>query len=857
MLSLGSSFHGMLNPSAPLWVEVWVAGQYIRQTSREDTLSEVRSEASTMVADDTLSSGCLTYQWSSSLGKVLPKVGQCVLVPLRQKNHVLGVIVGITHVPPAFMTRPVQQVYQDYFLFDASYHTYLAWVSMYYGVSLQECMTMALPSAVLVAPVVKYAPYQSEGLLLREGTHQAQVYQALQTLYAQSATPKTLAQIQLKLRQDSTMPSLKKAQLLRALETLVQKQYIVRSMAPEWSVARAVSPRKTATAINLSQLAQAPVLTAEQAHVLETLRQQDDMQRVQGMVVPQLLHGVTGSGKTEIYLQRILDVLTQALEENPSKPVQVLVLVPEIVLTTQLLQRFEARIGRGAVKPWHSKLSTSERQATWYGVYTGKVSCVLGARSAVWLPFKRLRLIILDECHESSFRQDTLAPRYDARLLAMYQAHHHQAQLILGSATPTVEQLYYALTLKTWGYHRLAERPTHHPLPEVHFIDPLTHPNERYLELPTPKVSETLTQEEMTQSPSQVWQQALSRTLVKKLRHTLQQGHQAVLLLNRRGYHQVLFCEACRTTLQCPHCSVSLTLHKFYIQKMAQYVAVCHQCDYRMPQPASCPSCDMPSLKPFGGGSQKLEETLQTFVPEARIARLDRDTTQRKHAVSEVLQQMQEGTLNTLIGTQMIAKGLDLPKVSLVGVLEADATLWMPDFQMNERVFQLVTQVAGRAGRGDVAGEVYIETMQPQHPVLQYAKAQDTLGFYAWERSEHREPLRYPPYSQLARWIFSSPHITPLESLQQTLQQALEAYPELPPPLGPVACPIAKLQNRWRCHWVWKLPPASAMLPERLQPSQAHAHLIHVTQTLQQTYQPLLNAHEIRWLLELDPISLR
>jgi primosomal protein N' (replication factor Y) len=546
---------------------------------------------------------------------------------------------------------------------------------------------------------------------------------------------------------------------------------------------------------------------------------------------------------------------------------QILILVPEIVLTTQLLARFEARIGKGCVKPWHSQLTDTQRQTTWYGVLHGKVTCVLGARSSVWLPFQSLKLIVVDECHETSFRQETFSPRYDARTLAMYLAHTHQAQLILGSATPSMAQLYEALDTQNWGYHRLSERPTAQALPKVHFIDKLANPNEAFLDPPssissdaesTTEAPVSLMQPSLEAPPSKpIWQDALSRTLVKRLRQTLQQGQQAILLLNRRGYHKVLFCENCRTTLQCPQCSVSLTLHAFKDQHTTRYVAVCHQCDYRLPQPTPCPVCDTPKLKPFGGGSQKLEETLQTFVPEILLARLDRDTTQRKAAVSEALQKMQAGTLNTLIGTQMIAKGLDLPEVTLVGVLEADSTLWMPDFQVNERVFQLITQVAGRAGRGKQAGEVYIETVQPQHPVLQFAKHQDTLGFYAWEKTEHRQPLGYPPFSQLARWVFSCPDAHKLEALQQQLRPLVGAFERLPMPLGPVACPIAKLQNRWRCHWVWKLPPAPATLPECLTPTPAHQALIQCTHDLQRHFQTYLMTHGIRWILEIDPLTLK
>ena len=404
---------------------------------------------------------------------------------------------------------------------------------------------------------------------------------------------------------------------------------------------------------------------------------------------PILLHGVTGSGKTEIYLHALYHVLQ---EGNTG-----MFLVPEIGLTSQMLRRCRAVFG-DQVAILHSELSTGEFLDEWQRIENGKAKIVLGARSAVFAPLPQLKLIILDEEHENAYKQDS-GLRYDARVLALMRMRLNKGQVIFGSATPRIEAYFHAQQ-KKWHYLSLPQRVHERPMPPVLLVD-------------------------MRQEQARENFGALSHPLKRALEETLEKKEQAILLLNRRGYSNSWLCRDCGEAVGCPLCAVGLTYHRH------ENVLKCHYCDYRKKPPTECPSCHSPKIQGFGLGTQKLEELLLKLFKGCRTIRMDRDTTTEKNAHSHLLQRFGSGEADILIGTQMVAKGLDFPRVTLVGILAADMALNLPDFRASERTFQLLTQAAGRAGRSDLEGRIVLQTYAPEHPAIQFALKHDYAGFYA------------------------------------------------------------------------------------------------------------------------------
>lgn len=417
-----------------------------------------------------------------------------------------------------------------------------------------------------------------------------------------------------------------------------------------------------------------------------------------------LLQGVTGSGKTEVYLQVIDQVLAMGKTA--------IMLVPEISLTPQVTNRFIARFGQ-KVAILHSGLSDGEKYDEWRKIQAGHAQVVVGARSAIFAPLKNLGAIIIDEEHEATYKQDS-SPRYHARDVAKLRADYNHAVLVLGSATPSLESrarasrsLYGLLTLN----QRANPQAT---LPQIHVID----------------FRDYIGQQEATN---------FTPLLLDKIRERLARKEQVVLMLNRRGYSSFVMCRDCGTVDECPNCDISLTLH------MDTKTMNCHYCGFQKEIPHQCPNCQSRSIRYYGTGTQKAYDELQELLPEARILRMDVDTTRKKGAHEELLSQFGQQKADILLGTQMIAKGLDFPNVTLVGVLNADTALNLPDFRSSERTFQLLTQVAGRAGRAEKEGEVVIQTYNPNHYAISFAKNQDYEGFYAYEMSI-RHKLGYPPY---------------------------------------------------------------------------------------------------------------
>jgi primosomal protein N' (replication factor Y) (superfamily II helicase) len=486
-----------------------------------------------------------------------------------------------------------------------------------------------------------------------------------------------------------------------------------------------------------------------------------------------LLHGVTGSGKTEVYLQAIEEVIRFGR--------QAIVLVPEISLTPQTKQRFQARFDRVAVL--HSHLSDAERHWHWEQIAAGGVQVVVGARSAVFAPTPHLGMIVLDEEHEGSFKQDK-APRYHARDVALERASSEGVPLVLGSATPSLESWQRAAT----GQYRLVELPERvegRPLPDVVTVD-------------------------LRQNVSR-WQPkgAIGRPLEQAMRRALEDGGQVILLLNRRGFSTHIQCPACGVVVKCPNCDLALTHHREFER------AVCHYCDHEMPAPQHCPECRFMGIRYSGQGTQRLEMEVKGKFGEFPCLRMDADTMKSPGSHDKALAKFRDGAVRILLGTQMIAKGLDFPNVTLVGVVNADVGLHLPDFRASERTFQLVTQVAGRTGRGPRGGRVLVQTFTPEHPAIQAAVRHDYNQFAAYELPI-REGLSYPPFTSLVRLVVRGPVEKVAEEFATTIAERIrnlavslrlaekgsgeEAVAFTYKLLGPAPAPFAKLRNKYRFH---------------------------------------------------------
>ncbi|WP_137789709.1 primosomal protein N' [Bacillus sp. E(2018)] len=469
-----------------------------------------------------------------------------------------------------------------------------------------------------------------------------------------------------------------------------------------------------------------------------------------------LLHGVTGSGKTEIYLQSIQNVLDKGKEA--------IVLVPEISLTPQMVNRFKGRFG-SAVAVLHSGLSIGEKYDEWRKILRKEVSVVVGARSAIFAPFQNLGIVIIDEEHETSYKQED-HPRYHARDVAIWRGNYHSCPIVLGSATPALET--YARAQK--GRYQLAElasRVHANPMPEVTIVD---------------------MREELKNGNRSMF----SLALMDKLKNGLQKGEQSVLFLNRRGYASFILCRDCGYVAQCPHCDISLTYHKRFGELK------CHYCGYKESTPSVCPSCTSEHIRFFGTGTQKVEEELAKVLPEARVIRMDVDTTSKKGSHEKLLTAFENGEADILLGTQMIAKGLDFPKVTLVGVLAADTMLHLPDFRASEKTFQLLTQVSGRAGRHELEGKVIVQGYDTQHYSIQLASKHDYHTFYNQEM-QTRKLHQYPPFYYLGLLTFS--HLDLMQVVEASEKAATYLSKRLSQDsllLGPVTSPIARVKDRYR-----------------------------------------------------------
>lgn len=526
-----------------------------------------------------------------------------------------------------------------------------------------------------------------------------------------------------------------------------------------------------------------------------------------------LLWGVTGSGKTEVYLRAIEEVVRYGR--------QAIVLVPEISLTPQTRRRFAARLRDVAVL--HSHLSPAERHLEWQRIARGEVQVVVGARSAIFAPVKHLGLIILDEEHESTFKQET-APRYHARDVAAWRAAEAGIPLLLGTATPSLESWQRA-QCGTHELLRLPKRVENRPMPHVAVIDL------------------------RAQFLDRSFRGALSRPLTAAIQQTLAEGDQVILLLNRRGFATHIQCPACGYVAKCEHCDIALTHHREGER------AICHYCNYQISAPTQCPECQFRGIRFAGQGTQRLEAELRANFPKTSVLRMDTDSMQGIGSHEKALEAFRRGEFRVLVGTQMIAKGLDFPHVTLVGVVNADVGLHLPDFRAVERTFQLVTQVAGRTGRGNKGGRVLVQTMNPDHFMIQAAARHDFLAFARQELPQRLEH-GYPPFAHAVRLVVRGNQERDVRGFAESLAAAVRGELARRAPearvLGPGPAPIARLRGQSRYHLLIQIAdPAAAESPPADNPR--HRALREAVIAAQRE---LKTPKEVQWIADVDPIAM-
>ena len=680
-------------------------------------------------------------------GKI--QLGHRVLVPFGHRPRVEGYVIGFAEATEHERLKCVLELVDDEPILTPAQIDVARWMRDHYLCPLVQALQCFLPpGSRLRAPRVaralkkkavrlkdpQSAPAQREALAAR-APKQAEIVAAL----IQAGGSVSVSQL---LQQTGASRD--------AVRSLVEKGIVVEG---EVTVRR--DPLRARGLV-----AHRPVraLTSDQeralSHILGAMRE--------GRPQKLLLQGVTGSGKTEVYLRAI----ARAAEAGKGA----ILLVPEIALTSQAIAYVRTYFGE-RVAVLHSRLSLGERYDEWQRIYEGEVSVVVGARSAVFAPVRRLGLIIVDEEHESSYKQEE-SPRYHARDVAWARAQREGAVLVLGSATPAVE-VRWAANAGRMPLLSLPRRVHDRPLPAVETVD---------------------MREELLSGNRSMF----SRSLADRLEAALARGEQAVLFMNRRGLASFILCRECGHVPRCAHCEVSLTLH-------APGVLRCHYCDGAYELPASCPQCRGPYLRPFGGGTQRIEQEVTRLFPKARPIRMDVDTTGRKGAHDRIVEAFAQGRFNVLIGTQMVAKGLHFPNVTLVGVVSADTALNLPDFRAAERTFQLLSQVAGRAGRGERAGEVVIQTYAPDHYAVVAAAAHDYEGFLR-EELAYRKRAGYPPFSTLVRCVWSGEaEEEVIRAAHDACARVIEGFSRLGiEALGPSPAPLSRLQGRFRWHLLLK-----------------------------------------------------
>jgi primosomal protein N' (replication factor Y) (superfamily II helicase) len=700
----------------------------------------------------------LTYSIPEALeGRVAP--GSRVLVQV-QRRIVTGVALDFSARSSLAETKPIIELLDDQPILDQHLLKLAQWISQYYLASLGEVVATMLPPTSRrqsrKTVLLKDARRADAGELGKRVIAELQRYRGKVTIgtltrkFASESIGRTLARLE--------------AAGVIEIEDHLAKQN--RRKALEFTAA------DPANNFIDTQFA----LTVEQDAALQAVLERINI----GGFETFLLHGVTGSGKTEVYLrvmERVRDLGRQSL-----------IMIPEISLTPQLLDRLNARFPN-RVGVLHSALTGAQRWAQWRQIASGIVDVVIGARSAVFAPIRNLGLIVVDEEHDASYKQED-GVRYNGRDVAVVRGKQQNCPVILGSATPALES-YENCRQGRYNLLELTRRVADRPMPSIDAIDLRT-------ELHAVSASGSGT---TATGGKDVDLRLISAALAKALTENLRAGRQTLIFLNRRGFANFLQCKSCGYVWRCPHCSVTLTLH------LTQSRLSCHHCDYRRPKTDLCPECKGPTLSPVGSGTERVEQALKRLVPHARVVRMDRDTTGRRGSHEEIIRRWEKGEIDILVGTQMITKGHDVFGVTLVGAILADLSLNLPDFRAAERTFQLLSQVAGRAGRGDDPGRVIVQTYSPEHYAVEYFVAHDYKSFFTAE-SEFRRALNYPPFGRLVNLRLDGPKFSEVETKAKNLADQLRklqasnpAFGDQVEVLGPAPAPIEKLRNRYR----WQL----------------------------------------------------
>ncbi len=751
------------------------------------------------------------------------KQGMRVAVPFGKTKVYTAVVYAVHNLAPVgYETKSIDHILDEEPIITALQIKHWEWMAHYYMCSLGEIIKAALPSAFLLESetIVKLATQKSaagdslsdqEFLVFEALQHQSSLHindvrsildkknvvSIIQKLFEKGIieieetvfeqyTPKLKRYIKLS---EAYSSEEKLRELLDSLTRAPKQREVLMHLFMLKSQTK--KPIGSAMLLKKSEASAAVLKSLIDKEILEEYYQQHDRMEFSGenKEAPKtlnqaqqkayeeiktslnsnnvvLLHGVTSSGKTEIYVRLI--------EEMIASGKQVLYMLPEIALTTQLIGRLQKYFGE-RISVFHSKFSVNERVEVWKNVLARKpkAQVVIGARSSIFLPFANLGLLIVDEEHEPSFKQFSPAPRYHARDSAIVLAKIHNAKLLMGSATPSLESYHNAKTGK-FGLVTLSKRYGNVLMPEVELID----------------IKEKSRKKQMIGH--------FSDRLLEAMRETLKNGEQIILFQNRRGFSPVVECTTCGVSPQCPNCDVSLTFHQHKNQLR------CHYCGYHIAMMQSCIACGSETLDTKGFGTEQIETELKTLFPEQKIARMDQDTTKGKHAYSKLIEALENDEIDILVGTQMLAKGLDFRNIRLVGVMNADNLLNFPDFRAHERSFQLLQQVAGRAGRTQKRGKVLIQTYNPYHQILKQVSVNDYGSMYK-EQSEERYNFKYPPYYRLIKFTFKDKNLDRVQKASTWFGQALEMqFKEYV--LGPEPPPIGRIKNKYIINLLLKIP---------------------------------------------------
>ncbi|MEY2479103.1 MAG: hypothetical protein QOI04_30 [Verrucomicrobiota bacterium] len=710
-------------------------------------------------------------------------VGSRVRVPFRERNA-LGTVVALLDQSDAEGIRPIEALVGEKPALNPKMLELAKWMSAYYCCAIEAVIRSLLPQVIrraeigwkkqlFVQPADKIDINELEKLRKR-APRQAELLDAIVKLTAPIAAADLLRQTSL---DNQTLRALQKRGLIELREE---------------SVAR--DPHGDEQFIATTNL----VLNEEQTVALRLI---DEALAVPEKAQPILLHGVTGSGKTEIYLQ--------AMQATLARGKTAIVLVPEISLTPQTVERLKSRFTEtpDMVAVLHSHLSEGERHDEWHKIQSGRARIVIGARSAIFAPLENLGLIVVDEEHETTYKQEE-APRYHARDVAVVRGKIENCIVVLGSATPSLESYFNA----TRGKYRLAnltQRVDENQMPLMRIVD--------------------LRQERRKEKAFTILGEKLRTAIAARL----EKREQTILFLNRRGFSTSLLCSNCGEARNCPNCSVALTFHRNAARLS------CHLCGHTAAVPKKCPACGQDALIYSGFGTEKVEANVSQIFPKAVVKRMDADSMTRKDSYRETLRNFRAGKIDILVGTQMIAKGLHFPNVTLVGIINADLALHMPDFRAGERTFQLLTQVAGRAGRGETPGEVFVQTYTPFSPSIQFARHHDFAGYFQQEL-EFRERCDFPPFKHAVLLTVRSEHETHAKFSAETIARRLkEALPDEFILSAPTPAPLEKLQGQFRFHILIR-----------------GAAIMRLSRIIRETLDKLPLPEEVALAIDVDPYQL-